>query len=591
LEGLFSTGELDRAMNLTEALRINQAARNSATSVSAYLATGFTPLSLSPLLAAHLSERINGSRIDVKTGTFGDLDGNIQRIASSGADLATVCVEWDDLDPRLGVRRLTPITGKDLPEILAHTRTAKNNLVALLIEAAGHCRIAISLPHCSFRTLSCTPSHLMDEFESELRLIVAEMQAELAHNRNLRVIRQNDLPCLDLTAVLHSGFPYTIAHASKLSAQLAAALVPSAPKKGIIVDLDDTLWKGILGDDGIDGVHWDLDHQAQHHGLLQQFLHALAAEGTLVAIASKNSPEIVAEFFAHRSDLLLKPESVFPMEVHWQPKSKSVARVLQAWNVAADSVIFLDDSALELAEVQAAHPEITCRLFPKQDLTQFATLLGELRETFAKETIGEEDSLRTESLRMRAALLAEPGIKADPESLLRDLDAELRFELSDASDRRAFQLVNKTNQFNINGVRIPEPLWRKSLERPNSFLLTCGYKDKFGALGKIAVLSGTAGCRQVTVEFWVMSCRAFARRIEFACLQELFEVFPVPEIVLQYRLTPRNGPVSEFLQSMGLNPQRDGDVLLTRNQFASAAPVLYHRIILHPKSPEVETYV
>lgn len=578
-------------MNLTEALQINQASRNSATSVSVYLAVGFTPLSLSPLLAAHLSALMNGSRIDIKSGVFGDLAANVQRIGGANVDFAAVCIEWDDLDPRLGVRRLMPTTWKDLPDILTHTRSAKNALVSLLNEASVHCRIAVSLPHSPLRALSCSPSDLVDEFEAELRMIAAEMRVELAHNPRLRIVREGDSWRLDLASALHSGFPYTTGHASDLAARLAAALVPKVPKKGIIVDLDDTLWKGILDEDGPDGVHWDLDHQAQHHGLFQSFLHAIAAEGTLVAFASKNSPEIVRETLELRSDILLKPEFVFPVEVHWQPKSESITRILQAWNVAPDSVIFVDDSPLEIAEVQAAHPGITCKLFPTNDVAQFDILLRELREAFAKEKIGVEDELRSQSLRTRSALLADPGIKANPDALLRDLDAEIIFQMGcDSSDQRAFDLVNKTNQFNLNGMRLSEPLWRKTFDRPHAFLLTCVYKDKFGLLGKIAVLSGTVSRERAIVECWVMSCRAFGRRIEFACLQQLFEMFQVPELVFQYRKTPRNGAVGELLRSLDLDQEQEGGVVLAREQFASHVPTLHHRMILNSREPEVETY-
>src|SRR5579864_1535664 len=123
-------------MKLTQALRINNAARNSAKDVTVFLATGFTPLSLPQFLAAHLSLRMDHCRVDVSTGIFGDLAGNIQRMAQSQADFGTVCIEWDDLDPRLGVRRLSAITWRDFPERLAQVRRSKENLTSLLSAAA-----------------------------------------------------------------------------------------------------------------------------------------------------------------------------------------------------------------------------------------------------------------------------------------------------------------------------------------------------------------------------------------------------------------------------------------------------------------------
>jgi FkbH-like protein len=581
-------------MKLTQALRINNAARNSTKGVTVFLATGFTPLSLPQFLAAHLSLRMDHCRVDVSTGIFGDLAGNIHRMAQSQADFGTVCIEWDDLDPRLGVRRLSAITWRDFPEMLAQVRRSKENLTSLLSAAADKVRVAVSLPHLPIPALSYSPAHLMSEFEAELSLMAAEMQLEMARIKTVRVLRNNfSTNCLDLTATFYSGFPYTVEHASALAESLAKSLMPASPKKGIIVDLDDTLWKGILGDDGVSGVYWDLDHQAQHYGLFQRFLHALAAEGTLVAIATKNSPGVVKEIFESRSDLLLKEESVFPFEVHWGPKSESVARILATWNISADDVVFVDDSPLELAEVQAAHPGLSCMRFAANDLTQFQMLLQELREAFAKDKLGKEDALRAESLRDRALLFSGTGQKFDSETLLRDLQSELTFEAGvDAADERALELVNKTNQFNINGKRFAEPFWRHALARPGAFLLTCSYKDKLGALGKIAVIMGVMEARRVLVETWVMSCRAFARRIEFACLQQLFEVFRAEQVVLQYQRTPRNNPVYEMLVTLGLSPSENEEVVITKEHFYSRVAPLYHTVaVKNSKRPGVATHV
>jgi hypothetical protein len=292
-------------MKLTEALRVNNAARNCSQRIALVLATGFTPLPLDQFLVAHLSLRTPGCRIDVATGIYGDLVGNIGKVAETNADIAAVCVEWDDLDPRLGVRRLSATTWRDYPEIVAHARQAKTKLVAAIAEAAVHCRIAVSLPQLSVSAFSYSPADVVGQFESELLAIAAEMQSELSGAKNVRVIRRRSSNGFDMNAILHTGFPYTTEFASEVAEALAKALVPSTPKKGIIVDLDETLWKGILGDDGVDGVHWDLDHKAQHHGLFQRFLNTLSAEGTLVAVASKNAPEMVNLIFSSRSDLLL----------------------------------------------------------------------------------------------------------------------------------------------------------------------------------------------------------------------------------------------------------------------------------------------
>src|SRR5262249_17436886 len=132
---------------------------------------------------------------------------------------------------------------------------------------------------------------------------------------------------LDVSSELVSGFPYRLPHASAVAERLARVIRSPVPKKGLITDLDNTLLRGILGDDGPRDISWDLDHGSHIHGLYQQFLNSLAGAGILIAVASKNDPALVEEAF-RRSDLILQRDRVFPLEVHWGAKSGSVERIL-----------------------------------------------------------------------------------------------------------------------------------------------------------------------------------------------------------------------------------------------------------------------
>ena len=167
-----------------------------------------------------------------------------------------------------------------------------------------------------------------------------------------------------------TGLPYTVTHADRLAGALARLLAPPVPKKGLITDLDDTLWHGLVGEIGPENVSWDLASHYQLHGLYQKLLASFLEEGVLIGIASKNDPE-VARRALERSDLLLQADRVFPVEIHWDAKSGSVGRILRTWNIGADSVVFVDDSPMELAEVVAAYPGINAsgfrRAMPRQD--------------------------------------------------------------------------------------------------------------------------------------------------------------------------------------------------------------------------------
>jgi FkbH-like protein len=347
--------------------------------------------------------------------------------------------------------------------------------------------------------------------------------------------------------------------------------------KGLITDLDDTLWGGILGEAGVDQISWHLDRRTHMHGLYQQCIASLAQAGTLVAVASKNDAVLVAAAF-ERGDLLLSKSDVFPIEAHWSRKSESVQRILDAWNIGADSVVFVDDSPMEVAEVKAAFPEMDCRVFPKGDDKAIYELLKTLRDAFGKRLITEEDSLRLGSLRdsdVRRGQEHSMSLSAD--DFLRSAQATILFDFGATADMRAFELINKTNQFNLNGKRLTETEWRNFFKDPAAFLLSVTYQDKFGPLGKIAAIMGKRHGSTVHLDYWVMSCRAFSRRIEHQCLSYLFESIGADQIAFGYEATPRNGALQEFFAEFLLAAPVPG-VHLTKEDFSHRVPPLFHRV-------------
>jgi FkbH-like protein len=296
-----------------------------------------------------------------------------------------------------------------------------------------------------------------------------------------------------------------------------------------------------------------------------------------VAIASKNDP-VVAEAALRRDDMVLKPEHVFPTLVHWRRKSESVDSILKTWNIAADSVIFVDDSPIELAEVQSHHPDLQGVLFPKEDPRAVVELLRQLRDSFGKPMLLDEDRLRRDSIR-RSADVRDAAGSDGTEQFLSQLESVVTLDFrSNPNDARAFELLNKTNHFNLNGKRLSDGEWRAFLERPDSFVLRVSYRDKFGPLGNIAVLAGTVSDSSLVMRHWVMSCRAFARRIEHQALRAVFEQFSVESIELEFRPTERNEPTRTFLAGFIELEATDELLTLTRERFDGNCPPSYHAI-------------
>jgi FkbH-like protein len=545
-------------MKLLEALNIlENVKRRNGDSFTCFLATGMNPLHLGTFLAAELGGVYPDQKIDIQRGLYGDFPGNLARLATADVDCGIVLTEWADLDPRLGLRNVSAWSASTCTDILSHAKIQAQKLQETIEKACQRIPVVLAMPTLPFPPIAFVAGGQASSFELDLRLLLQSVTSRVSQWTQVRVLSSQQLDLvsplrerLDVKSELLSGFPYKLTHASALAVLLARLARTPAPKKGLITDLDDTLWRGILGEAGIDGISWDLDHHSQMHAFYQCLLSALAKEGILLAVASKNEPALVQEAFK-RKELIVSPDSIFPIEVSWGPKSESVARILKTWNVSADSVVFVDDTPLELAEVKAAHPQLECLQFPSKDSAGIYELVLRLRDLFGKSVILQEDAIRSDSIRRRHTDVGKNGdTQSTSSTFLEQLDPEITFNFAKSPlDPRALELVNKTNQFNLNGKRYTEASWHKYFLDPKSFLMTVSYKDKFGPLGKIAVVAGRLDTK-LRLDMWVMSCRAFSRRIEYRCLVELFSRFDVEEIELEYVHTERNGPLSQFLAEM-----------------------------------------
>ncbi|HZQ51068.1 MAG TPA: HAD-IIIC family phosphatase [Bryobacteraceae bacterium] len=568
-------------MKLSEALSIVGSVPADTPEFPVLLACGFTPLHLQNYLAAHLQQNLNNRRVQIVSGLYGDLAGTLENVAEAAPQACAVVLEWADLDSRLGYRKLGGwgqcVTGS----ILESAQAMLQRIEAAIRPLPSTIPVAVSLPSLPLPPGFHTTGWQASSTEVALEEAVAHFAKRISEHPAVRLVNRQRLDAVsspqaryDLRSDIHTGFPYTLSHADALGAALASLLQSPQPKKGLITDLDDTLWLGLVGEDGHQSVTWEATTKGHLHGLFQQMLSALAAHGVLVAIASKNSPEIAEKALA-RPDLLIPREKIFPIEIHWEPKSESVARILNTWNLSADSIVFVDDSPMELAEVRAAHPGIECLLFPKADYTQGLAFLRRLRDLFGKAHLSEEDSFRLDSIRQAPQF----DTAASAEGFLERAEAVVTMHYDPpASDTRVVELVNKTNQFNLNGIRYTEAEWQEALRQPRSFCAAVSYRDKFGPLGKIAVIRGKEEGKRLAIATWVMSCRAFSRRIEYQSLLQIFRKFSPGEIVFEYRATGRNAPIQAFLTQVLEQPPAP-DIRLTFDQFEARRPKLYHKVI------------
>ena len=547
------------------------------------LVCGFTPMALRVQLVAAVADRLPSRRIECATSTIDEL---LEGRVPPAHGVAVAC-EWSDLDPRLGVRRAGGWGGDAAADAVATAEARLALLVDCVVAAAQRSRVALALPTLELPPVFATPAPAADPLALRLRAAVAAGAARCAAAPRVAVLERDALELesplgarRDVARELAYDIPYTPEHSATLAEALARLTVPAMPLKGVITDLDDTLWRGLAGEVGADGVSWDLDHASQPHALYQQLLASLAANGTLVATASKNDPEVVAAVLERR-DLRLDARALFPIEVGWHEKSAMIDRILAAWNVSADAVAFVDDSAFELEQVRSRHPSLVCLRFP-QDPSDVLELCRELRDLCGRAAPSAEDRLRRDGLAAQARAEAE---RVASGTSMEDFLAGLRARTTIAFGQpehttRAWELVNKTNQFNINGQRIDEIAWQRQLEKPGTVLVTVDYEDRSGPLGVIGAMVAAPREEAVEVSAWVLSCRAFSRRVEYRMLRALFDRFRARTVSVIYTPTARNARVREFLGAFADVGEND-TVRVPRERFDAACPHLYDEVVTH----------
>jgi FkbH-like protein len=372
--------------------------------------------------------------------------------------------------------------------------------------------------------------------------------AKLACSSNLAEWRDARMWMLARVGINPRKFPVL---ASKIARSFAALTRPAA--KCLVLDLDNTLWGGILGDAGADGILCaDTDYPSNAYADFQRAVLALRSRGILLAVASKNDRESVDEVFSRRRDMPLRPEHISDWEVHWDPKPESLRRIAERLNIGLDSLVFLDDNPAEVDLVRMALPQVRTYLMPKRP-EDYVAFLASL-EDFDQLRLSSEDLRRAELYKARKKTAEMAASATDLESFYRSLRTVVTPEpAGPANFERLVQLIQKTNQFNLTTRRHDAPALEQRIEG-GSELWGFRASDIHGDHGIIAVaLLDFAGAACV-VETLLMSCRVIGRTIETAILSFLEQralARGAGEMRGEYLPTPKNGPARDYYERHG----------------------------------------
>lgn len=319
------------------------------------------------------------------------------------------------------------------------------------------------------------------------------------------------------------------------------AIEKNIPKKIIILDLDNSLWKGVLGEEGPKGIMADQNEEGYFFFIFQSFLKNLKNNGILLAAVSKNDLDLIKEAFK-LNDFPLKENDFIKLIGTYEPKSLQIKNLLELINLTPDSCLFIDDNEIEIEEVKNNISEVTCEKIVN-NLEYLPNFLEKIRKYFIFSDITNEDLNRTNLYRKKLDyFLIESGNSMNINDYLKSLKMKLKIkEGNNTNLNRALQLINKTNQFNLNGIR------RTNFELIEMLNAGCkifvgSIEDKNGSLGEVIVLIIDKNSKILN---FVMSCRVFQRRAEYAFLTFL-KNYGFSEIYFDFVKTKRNKPFYQF---------------------------------------------
>jgi FkbH-like protein len=486
-------------------------------------------------------------------------------------ELTVVSLRWEDLDPRLAA----PLQGLDAGERERLATDAVAQLAAALsaLRAATPGTIVLTLLPRRFAAelgaYDAMAEHSEAGFRADLkRALAARLRAELpgVYFDDLDVLLEQHgrASLLDRRLWQTSRFPFSTAGAQVVARHLLryAVLAARGPLKCIALDADNTLWGGIVGEDGPDGLALGPEYPGTVYVDFQRRLLELQQRGVLLALCSKNNLDDALAVLRHHPHQLLRESHFAALRVNWEPKSANLRALAAELNLGLDAFAFVDDSPHERAEVAAALPMVEVVPFPAQ-LVDLPHCLDE-QPRLEILALTDEDRRRTALYAGERARKVAAGQAGDVESYLRSLGMVMTVGVDRSRHlARIAQLTQKTNQFNLTTRRYGEDDVRRMLDDPDWLVADFSLADAFGDSGLVgvALVRGVGGAA-AEIDTFLMSCRVIGRRAESAFLAWLLETLAargVRRVGARYIETAKNALVREFWPAHGFSAGAAGD--------------------------------
>ena len=327
-------------------------------------------------------------------------------------------------------------------------------------------------------------------------------------------------------------------------------------RRVLVLDLDNTMWGGIVGDDGVEGLALGSGSAlGEAHSALQRMALSLKQRGVILCVSSKNDETIALDAFRNHPEMILKEDDIVAFRVNWDDKAANIKAISDAIDLGLDSFVFLDDNPAERKRVRDALPSVAVPELP-EDPSEWLPVL-QAAGYFEQTSFSKEDRQRAGFYKANALRAAQLERIGNHDDYLRSLGMTLSIApFDDAGRKRIAQLISKSNQFNLTTRRYSEAEIAGLQSRSDAMTIQARLEDIFGDNGMISAVICRQTGQRLEVDTWIMSCRVLGRRVEEAILQYVVaqaRLKGITEIIGRYLPTARNGLVRDHFSKLGFS--------------------------------------
>ena len=369
-----------------------------------------------------------------------------------------------------------------------------------------------------------------------------------------------------------SMYPFNLVQGSEVSSYLYKFIGAKNGKahKLIILDADNTLWNGIIGENEIKDINLKKTGVEKNFYLFQKYLKELKENGIILALCSKNNLSDIKKFFkAKQKKMPLSIKDFSNLKVNWQPKSENIKKMLKELNISSENSIFVDDSKFEILEVQNTLPNLDTLLVPKLNLRINSELLK--IGNFDTSSTTNEDKKRTKLYQIEEQRNQKKTKFKSPQEYIKSLKIKLTIKKNIKKNiQRLSQMTIKTNQFNTSTLRLSEKKIVSYIKDPDYLVVQCAAEDKFGDYGIIglSIIKIQSLSKRAIVENSLFSCRALGRMIEEHFYQKIFNILKSKKFIdldFIFIKTDKNRPAYEFFIKHNFNKKKykNGNIIFS----------------------------